>query len=40
MVIRAPSEQEAGHWTDIGCGADNSPPVPQPRLGWYTCESG
>ena len=39
MVIRAPSEKESGHWTDIGCGAENNPAVPKARIGWYTCES-
>lgn len=40
MVIRGPDEKEQGHWTDIGCGSENSPPVPAARIGWYTCEAG
>lgn len=39
MVIRAPGENEGGHWTDIDCGNENDPPVAAARLGWYTCEA-
>jgi len=39
MVIRGPSENEAGKWTDISCADENQPPAPDTRLGWYTCES-
>ena len=39
LVIRGPSENEDGHWTDIGCGAENTPPVPEARIAWYACEA-
>ncbi len=39
MVIRGPSENEGGKWTDISCADENVPPAPDTRLGWYTCES-